>query len=719
MSRPDDQRYLSLDELYTAVVQRKRESWTVAPRCDELLVVHGGMKGLDQLGDGLQGRLGDDGLALVAMDPTKGEARTLTPSHWSFGQLCSYAKSPASFLRELPAAKSADILQYRLEHAAAREEVMLLGHSNGEDGLRAVTSPSYGRIWDHEIVDIVRKMNGDGRWQIPAATYATRNPKRATTLYASDRDIFIFLVDPANPVEVGTESLFRGFFLANSEVGSAKFKLTTFLYRYVCVDPETEVLTKAGWKSIVDVTLDDEVATLGEDDQIEYHRPTDKQVLPYTGNMIHWQGRSFDAMVTPDHRMYARVGNRPQFERVTARDMLDFRYREFKRDGKWRGEEKVTFTLPPASNVYKARRKSKKVPMDEWVRLLGWYIAEGHCDHSDKKCRSVSITQKDLNLAREIEECAIACGFTAKRRLLKNGAYLVTISGNVLHDYLYRLGKSHEKYVPDFVKNLSSRQILLFLETLWLGDGSIGSEGEWRNYYTTSKRLADDVQELLLKAGLAGSVGFQAGRVRVPVGEQDGTRFVPGRKYRDQWIVSASHNRLTPRAHLEPLVVSYSGMVYDLTVPNHVFYIRRNGKAMWTGNCDNRIVWGAEDVNEIAIRHTSGAPQRFEYEAAKFLKSYANAATAGLIEGIKKAQNAKIEVNAGKDETVADWLQKRGFTKAQSKSIVETATAEEGAAETVWQVVQGATAFARSIPNSDDRVKVETMAGKILEDAVA
>src|SRR5204862_718616 len=52
--------------------------------------------------------------------------------------------------------------------------------------------------------------------------------------YASDRDVFIFLVDPNNPVEVDGEVLYRGFYTWNSEVGSAVFGLTTFLYRYVC-----------------------------------------------------------------------------------------------------------------------------------------------------------------------------------------------------------------------------------------------------------------------------------------------------------------------------------------------------------------------------------------------------------------------------------------------------------------------------------------------------
>ena len=40
-------------------------------------------------------------------------------------------------------------------------------------------------------VDAIRRANQDGYWKVPAASYSTSNPKRATTLYASDRDVFL------------------------------------------------------------------------------------------------------------------------------------------------------------------------------------------------------------------------------------------------------------------------------------------------------------------------------------------------------------------------------------------------------------------------------------------------------------------------------------------------------------------------------------------------
>lgn len=216
-TRPDDQRFLSLDDLKASVEARKRESWTARSDAKNLLV-----------------SADAGGVHVSLFDPTRGERRSVTPTHFAFGQLSQYANAPASYLRRLPAELAAINLQWGLERDHLREEALILGQTNGDNLLRAMTSTSYGRIWDLDVVKSVERVNTDGRWVIPAASYQAQNPKRATTLYASDRDVFIFLVDPANPVEVNGETLFRGFITWNSEVGSAVFGLTTFLYRYVC-----------------------------------------------------------------------------------------------------------------------------------------------------------------------------------------------------------------------------------------------------------------------------------------------------------------------------------------------------------------------------------------------------------------------------------------------------------------------------------------------------
>ena len=80
----------------------------------------------------------------------------------------------AAYLRQLPAALAAINLQYGLTSSRA-EQIKTLETddpvSGGRLELRAVTGPDYGRIYDHELVEAVQKIAGNGtgdtRWKVP------------------------------------------------------------------------------------------------------------------------------------------------------------------------------------------------------------------------------------------------------------------------------------------------------------------------------------------------------------------------------------------------------------------------------------------------------------------------------------------------------------------------------------------------------------------------
>jgi replicative DNA helicase len=76
--------------------------------------------------------------------------------------------------------------------------------------------------------------------------------------------------------------------------------------------------------------------------------------------------------------------------------------------------------------------------------------------------------------------------------------------------------RSHEKFVPAPVFALSDDQVALFLRHLWATDGCVGWWGQGRVYYgSTSRRLVDDVQLLLLRLGIRSTlrtVGGSPGR---------------------------------------------------------------------------------------------------------------------------------------------------------------------------------------------------------------
>lgn len=134
--------------------------------------------------------------------------------------------------------------------------------------------------------------------------------------------------------------------------------------------------------------------------------------------------------------------------------------------------------------------------------------------------------------------------------------------------------------------------------------------------------------------------------------------------------------------------------------------------------CANRAMIGVSDFQELIIRHTAGAPDRWLKEAVPTLNEYVNSSTekvAGLLEASRNKSVAKDEKGA------LQWLQERGFTKALAKSTIESAREEERGADPsaspycVFNLIQGATAEARAKANNDERVAIELMAGKMMK----
>ena len=232
-SRSDDERFLSLDDLYAAVRGRAERSRTDTVESAAIRVTASR----------------EDAETLQLLLP--GADEPLAPTHWSFGQVASLVGAPAAYLRQLPASLAGINLQYGLTNHRA-EQVKTLQTDDGRLELRAVTGPDYGRIFDHELVAAVQRIAGNGvgdtRWKVPGVldwSTMTYNPhvdvsKQTTTLYAGDRDVFLFLVDDLNPIEAGKladgspDLYFRGFYCWNSEVGSKTLGLASFYLRAVC-----------------------------------------------------------------------------------------------------------------------------------------------------------------------------------------------------------------------------------------------------------------------------------------------------------------------------------------------------------------------------------------------------------------------------------------------------------------------------------------------------
>ena len=167
------------------------------------------------------------------------------PSHWAFGQLAALSGAPAGYLRTLPSELAADCVNFGLHVARDVEDVKVLGTRDGDIlGLRAINGPTFGRVWDSDIAELLVDRFGDGRtgdYRAPGEFGREVNITKAnTTFYGSDRDMFVFLCDERNRVEVpnrrnGQPGLMaRGFYVSQSEVGAGCLTVAFFMFDYVC-----------------------------------------------------------------------------------------------------------------------------------------------------------------------------------------------------------------------------------------------------------------------------------------------------------------------------------------------------------------------------------------------------------------------------------------------------------------------------------------------------
>lgn len=211
-SRPEDERFTSLADLYDATK-------SYADTAGEKTVAY----------DDLHVEAQDGEVALVGKG---GVPATLT--HWSFGQLAARVGAPAAYLRDLPADLAVENLNHGLTAHKSGETAQLLFHENGSLLLRAITSQQYSRIWNWEVVERLRDLESRG-WT--PATPDIRVIDNRLPLYASDHDMFAFLMHPDRTINEGglnPSGLKRGLIASNSEVGAGALKLLRFFYREMC-----------------------------------------------------------------------------------------------------------------------------------------------------------------------------------------------------------------------------------------------------------------------------------------------------------------------------------------------------------------------------------------------------------------------------------------------------------------------------------------------------
>lgn len=333
-----------------------------------------------------------------------------------------------------------------------------------------------------------------------------------------------------------------------------------------CFDDQTEILTELrGWQLLRDLMPEDRVATLQNGRDLVYERPSYYYSAHYQGEMIGLRNDAIDMLVTPDHRLYtskrstrAKVWQPFGFEKASA--VYENTLRRFKRDAVWSG--------------------GSALHSEAFFEFLGFWFAEGYAGAYEYRrgtaYRFAVVQRRGLDYVRELIAAAGLRWAERPHGLCVRFDIAVTRDIKPLIRELAALGHAPHKRLPAWIKGAPEGHLRAFLRGYITGDGSFknGRPKKITTAYTSSPRLADDIQEIALKAGEVVNIN----RRKVSQGANS-HRATTEFCYQMTFLAEA---RKSPTGRDGWFKCDYDGMVYCLEVSSHVVYVRRGGKAHWS-----------------------------------------------------------------------------------------------------------------------------------------
>ena len=378
---------------------------------------------------------------------------------------------------------------------------------------------------------------------------------------------------------------------------------------YFCYDKDTEIVTKSGLKYLKDVTYGDHLLTLSDDGIMEYRQPT-RLIKKKEEKLLKFKSKRIDMMVSKDQHLLVGYNPNDKLRGGKARP-IDFIRADVINSKLWDRQSRYYIKTNGGTwignNLDTIEIGSKSISTELFVQFMAWYLSEGCVNKDDTGIIICQSFDKNLDKCNEITTLITDMGFTPKSYKDK-----IIFYDKDLHDYCLQFGKSHDKFVPDVIKNLPTEMTLLFLNTYIKGDGHVRPTGE-RFFMTSSDQMKDDLVELIIKS--EGSFSFNRH-------EGNMTKFSNGKSYetRPVWhIYWGTRERAYLRKAEE---VDYNDYVYDVEVPNHRIFVVRNGKGCWSSNCLKVAEMGYDVWCDLSVQcgHYTIAATSFRTFMSKYPK---------------------------------------------------------------------------------------------------
>ena len=486
-----------------------------------------------------------------------------------------------------------------------------------------------------------------------------------------------------------------------------------------CFDKDTDILLDSGIKNIKDCKIGDIAYSINKiTGETELKPIIDIQKIPYSSNMIHFNNRNTDLMVTPDHKMLFKRTKKSSIETISANNFIKKEYNSPILIKKFKGIKTEYFDIKTIidinkcfcyiklDNPYSERlnfnleydrgkrmhfskmgynsklkgtwffQKRKKgailkeyYPINDFLYLIGMMIAEGSISiNSEKKYSNGNYRGKSYRIMISQEQSVNKEIYNRIKLCLDNleikyscNKRSFCICSDMLYDfYLNKIGKySYMKTIPNELFKYDYTHLKYLHAGLYDGDGN---KSQYR-YTTNSNKLMNDMVHLNFLLGYRTTVSTDSNVYRI-FRTGAGLVIKPNRKYYD-------------------IIKNTSDYIYCVTVKdNHTVYVGRNGKMSWCGQCYgllgnpsfshlyNRT--SASDVTRLGRQFIKLARKRFM--EAGYDVIYSDTDSVFLVDPFDN----KEKLFAKKKEIVDEILSAVPFPYRKEKKIIEGVEVEVG-----------------------------------------
>lgn len=424
-----------------------------------------------------------------------------------------------------------------------------------------------------------------------------------------------------------------------------------------CFDKKTDILTDRGWVKFPNIKKTDKVYSMDPiTRKASYEKITKRIKYIYKGEMYKIKGTLIDLLVTPNHKFFGSTTQ--AYPTKDSKNIVSFKeiqeivkYKNYTipiTSSDYNGVRKDKFILPgiiikwevdcKKKGKYKTSRTfdSVEIDMDVWVAFLGIYLADGHV--SKNRNGNLGTIGISANKKRKLDYFTPILNATPWNWWRgKTGWGTDNVQ---LASYLKQLGKAKEKFIPREFLNLHTEQLQILFNSLISGDGCVSTRhktcfgnkctSKRVSYYSSSKKLIDNVQEVAIKLGHSTRIIKRKGR----------EWHIRGKSGMSSTNYNLKINKSNNTNLKEKIItkIPFNDFVYDVTTePYHTILVRRNGSVVWSSNCKS------DNVQGIPIPQNDPKKKQMHVGEKTALNYYT-----GKLKPTSKAFQA-IESRAGKD----------------------------------------------------------------------